>query len=282
MVGKRWLEQRGREQTEALLKFSQAVPPLTVRACESGITTDALVNLFTSHGIKVRRGELVDSCLIIEDRGKYKGPVDKLPGYADGLFIVQDEAAAFASQAVDAKPGETIIDLCAAPGGKAVHMAEMMEGKGRVLAVDLHENRLNLLKQTRQRVGLTNIQVYAADGTTFDPGVPADRVLIDAPCMGTGVINRRSDLRFKRQAPDVEALVELQKRLLSHAAGLVRDGGVLVYSTCSIEPEENEKNLQWFLDKFPSFQLSSLRPFAAPGFGQGPHGDQLERGWIQL
>jgi 16S rRNA (cytosine967-C5)-methyltransferase len=278
----RWLQQRGRDQTESLLKFSQAVPPLMVRACESGITTDALVNLFTSHGIKVRRGQLVDSCLIIEDRGKYKGPVDKLPGYADGLFIVQDEAAAFASQAVDAKPGETVVDLCAAPGGKAVHMAEMMEGKGRVLAVDLHENRLNLLKQTRQRVGLTNIQVYAADGTTFDPGAPADRVLIDAPCMGTGVINRRSDLRFKRQAPDVEALVDLQRRLLSHAAEIIRDGGVLVYSTCSIEPEENEQNLRWFLDCFPHFSLSSLKPFAAPGFVQGPHGDELERGWIQL
>jgi 16S rRNA (cytosine967-C5)-methyltransferase len=278
----RWLEQRGPAETKALLVFSQTVPPLTVRVCESGIDTEALMNLFTNYGIKVKRGELVESCLHIEDRGKYRGPIDKLPGYADGLFIVQDESAAFASQVVDPKPGELVVDLCAAPGGKAIHMAEMMEGKGKVVAVDTHENRLNMLKQTRQRVGLTNIETVVADGTNYAPTTPPDRILIDAPCTGTGVINRRSDLRFKREAPDVESLVELQRRLLDNAAGMLKNGGTLVYSTCSIEPEENEQNLQWFLENHPDFSLSPLTPYAGAVFQNGEHREEFERGWIQL
>ena len=220
----RWLKQRGVSETIGLLEYSQSVPPLTLRACETGVTTEALINLFTSHGIKVRRGTLVESCLIVEDRGKYKGPIDKLPGYKDGLFVVQDESAAFASQVVGALPGQTIVDLCAAPGGKSVHLAEIMQGKGKVIAVDIHENRLNLVRQTRQRVGLTNIETQVADGTTFQPAAPVDAVLIDAPCTGTGVINRRSDLRFKRQAPDLEALVSLQRRLLDQGSLDVETG----------------------------------------------------------
>jgi 16S rRNA (cytosine967-C5)-methyltransferase len=277
----RWLDTRGRDETIKLLEYSQTVPPLTVRVCESGITSDALLNIFESHGIKARRGALVESCLIIEDRGKYKGPIDKLPGYADGLFIVQDEAAAFASRVVDPRPGDMVLDLCAAPGGKAIHMAELMDGKGKVIAVDIHESRLNMLRQTRQRVGLTNIETVAADGTEYAPAGKIDRVLIDAPCTGTGVINRRSDLRFKREAPDLQSLVELQKRLLGHAAGLLQSGGILVYSTCSIEPEENEEVMNWFLAQQPEFQLSSLRPYAAPAFAQ-QHAAELDRGWIQL
>lgn len=278
----RWLAQRGEEETLKLLAWSQSIPPLTIRACTSGITIEALEKLMADHGIKTRRGILVESCLIIEDRGKYKGPIAKIPGYSEGLFVVQDEPAAFASQAVAPLPGETVVDLCAAPGGKAVHMAELMEGKGRVIAVDLHERRLNLLKQTRQRVGLTNIETCAADGTTFDPGVRVDRVLIDAPCTGTGVINRRADLRFRKEEPDIGALVGLQRRLLEHGAGMLKEGGVLVYSTCSLEKQENEDNILWFLGKHNEFALISLLPCAGRAFAESGAAGQLERGYFQF
>lgn len=277
----RWLARYGKDDTAKLLEYSQSIPKLTVRTCESALTPEALMSVFASNGITAHRGELVDACLVIDDRGHKKGPIEKLPGYADGLFIVQDEAAAFVSKAVDPKQGDVVIDLCAAPGGKTINMAEAMENKGRVIAVDIHEQRLELLKKTRQRVGLTNIEVFAADGTTFDPGTQADRVLLDAPCTGTGVINRRSDLRYQKEAPDISALVELQRKLLGNAARLTKPGGILVYSTCSLEPEENEENLQWFLQSHSEFKPVTLAPFVPPALLEIDR-EGFDRGWIQL
>jgi 16S rRNA (cytosine967-C5)-methyltransferase len=279
---RRWLAARGKEETMALLAWSQSIPPLTVRTCTSGVTVEALEKLMTDQGIKVRRGALVPDCLIIEDRGRHKGPVDKLPGYKEGLFVVQDEQAAFASQAVAPLDTDTVVDLCAAPGGKSIHLAELMGGKGRVIAVDIHERRLNLLKDTRQRVGLTNIETVAADGTTFEPATKVDRVLIDAPCTGTGVINRRADLRFQKDEPDIGALIELQRKLLERGASILGAGGVLVYSTCSLEQEENEDNVRWFLSAHPEFSLISLKPCAGPQFAESAEGEQLEQGFYQF
>src|SRR5262249_53299796 len=135
---------------------------------------------------------------------------------------------------VDPKPGEFIVDLCAAPGGKSLHMAELMENTGQLLAIDKSSAKLELLKQNRQRLGLTNIQVKAGDGASLKLDHPADRILVDAPCLGTGVLNRRPDQRFHKKPEDLPRLVEIQRRLLAHAATLVRPGGSIVYSTCSI------------------------------------------------
>jgi 16S rRNA (cytosine967-C5)-methyltransferase len=278
----RWLKNFGDTTAEKLLVYSQSIPELTVRTCESGITTEALMNVFASQGIKFRQGKLVPSCLIIEDRGKHKGPVEKLPGYGDGLFIVQDEAAALPPLVVAPQSGEVIVDLCAAPGGKTIQMAEMMENKGRIIAVDLHANRLEMLKKTRRRIGLTNIEVLAADGTSVQVDAPADKVLLDAPCTGTGVINRRSDLRFKREQPDLESLVKLQRALMQNAASMLKPGGVLVYSTCSIEPEENIENVEWFLQEHKDMRLDSLQPFVAESARDLFQPGELERGWVQL
>ena len=210
--------------------------------------------------------------MILETR-RHQSP-EKLPGYSEGLFSVQDEAAAFVAVVVDAKPGEHIIDLCAAPGGKSLQMAEMMENTGRVVAVDKSESRLNLLKQNRNRLGLTNIEVFAADGRTFTVERLADKVLLDAPCTGTGVINRRSDLRYNREPFDIQSLAELQRELLSNAAKLVKPGGVSVYSTCSIEPEENFDNIRWFMREFEDFAGDDITRFMPKDFAT-----ELESCW---
>lgn len=286
----RWVRTWGKEEAIKLLKHSQEIPELALRTCELGISADGLIDIFRRKGIKCRPGELVDSCIIVQDRGPLKGPVEKLPGYQEGLFTVQDEAAAFVSKVVDPKAGEVVVDLCAAPGGKSLHLAELMEGKGRVIAVDVNPSRLNLLKKSRQRMGLTNIEIQAADGREFNPGSPVDRVLIDAPCTGTGVINRRSDIRLRREAPDVEQLVSIQRELLNHAATMVKPGGILVYSTCSIEPEENIENLNWFRETHPEFKPESLEPFVPPlllerwvsGVGEDPGAPRLDEGWLQI
>lgn len=260
----KWINHWGKDEAEKLLAFSQQIPELTVRTCEMSITAEGLLDIFKAKSMRCRQGELVPTCLIIEDRGNLKGPIIKLPGYKEGLFTVQDEAASFVGFVVDPKPGEVVVDLCAAPGGKSVHLAELMENKGKVIAVDSHAGRLRLLKDTRNRLGLTNIEIQIADGTNLTLESSVDRILIDAPCSGTGVINRRSDLTLNRQAPDMVALVELQKQLLDNAGKLLKPGGIMVYSTCSIEAEENEELIKWFLETHKEFQAESLAPFIKP------------------
>ncbi|HEY9773241.1 MAG TPA: 16S rRNA (cytosine(967)-C(5))-methyltransferase RsmB [Planktothrix sp.] len=260
----RWLDNFGRDETLQLLAHAQSTPELAVRVCEMSLTTDALKRIFADKDIKFHQGELVPSVLIIESR-KHGSP-EKWPGYVEGFFTVQDEAAAFVSRAVDAQPGELVVDLCAAPGGKTLHMAEMMNNTGRVIAVDKHEGRLNLLKQNRTRLALTNIEIVTADGRTFEPNKLADRVLLDAPCTGTGVMNRRSDSRFHREPPDLASLTELQRELLANAARMVKPGGILVYSTCSLEPEENFDNIRWFMREFAEFEGDDIANFLPEQF----------------
>jgi 16S rRNA (cytosine967-C5)-methyltransferase len=282
----KWLKTWGPDETKLLLEHTQKIPDQVIRVCQQAITVEGLQDILEGNGLKITRSKLVDSCLIITDRGSFRGPLQKLPGYAEGLFTIQDEPAAFVSIAVDPKPGELIVDLCAAPGGKTLHMAEMMENKGRVIAVDSHSSRLNLLRKNRQRLGITNVETFVADGRSFISEKPADRVLLDAPCTGTGVINRRSDIRFHREAPDVVRLVELQRQLLDHASTLVKPGGILVYSTCSIEPEENDENIRWFLEQHKDFQAESLAPFIPSNlmaeWSAAGLLDDLERGWLTL
>jgi 16S rRNA (cytosine967-C5)-methyltransferase len=261
----RWMDRFDAEETKKLLEFCATIPKLTLRTAQISVRTSALQEILQSRGMKLDRGELVPACLIVQDRGPLTGPVNKIPGYDEGLFCVQDEAAALVACIVAPQTGWTIVDLCAAPGGKTIHLGELMGNSGRVIAVDIHENRLNLLASERRRIGLTNIDVKTADGRTFKPDYEVDAVLIDAPCTGTGVINRRSDLRRKRQAPDLQVLVETQRDLLTNAASFLKPGGILVYSTCSIEEEENQQNIRWFLENNPGFSPQPLRGFLPQG-----------------
>lgn len=269
----RWIKNFGATETVQLLKFAQSAPDLVLRANDMAITPEALHTILDNADIPFRKGKLVPSCAIVErsergDSGQRKsafhGSPQKIPGFAEGMFSVQDEAAAFVSLVAQAKPGNVVVDLCAAPGGKTVHMAEMMENRGRVVAVDVSEGRLKLVKQNRTRLGLTNIETVVADGRQYQLGSLADIVLLDAPCTGTGVLNRRTDSRYHLQPEDIPQLVSIQRELLANAATMVKQGGILVYSTCSIEPEENFDNIRWFLNNFEDFEGDDLGQFLPP------------------
>lgn len=260
----KWIEFYGIAETHALLNWSQKEPGLTIRVSEVSVEPQTMLEIMNKNGFAARAGHLVPACLIFEGKegGKsFRGSPQKLPGFDEGFFVVQDEAAAFVSLVVAPKKGETIVDLCAAPGGKTVHLAEMLENTGRVIAVDKHESRLKLVKEARLKLGLKNLETVSADGRQFTLNKPADRVLLDAPCSGTGVINRRTDIRCNRKKEDIDELNSLQKELLANAAKLVKPGGVIVYSTCSLEPEENIQVIEWFLKEHPQFHGSSLLPF---------------------
>ena len=260
----RWLDRFGEKESLALLAACQNPPKLTLRVNETACDTAAFAEILQNKGIKVQRSTLVPSCLTVLDRRTVRGPIENIPGFADGMFSVQDQSAAFVSLVVSPQPGEQIIDLCAAPGGKSLNLAELMDNKGKVIAVDKNENRLNLIKTNRLRLGLTNLEIICGDGTNIKLP-PADKVLVDAPCSGTGVINKRADIRLKRTKLDIDILTTLQKELLKNASLLVKEGGCLIYSTCSIEQEENEDIFSWFLSTFKDFESDDLSPFFPAG-----------------
>jgi 16S rRNA (cytosine967-C5)-methyltransferase len=190
----------------------------------------------TAAGARAEPGEL-HQAIRLEDSAS----VRDLPGYADGWFTVQDAAAMSAAAALGPKPGSRVLDLCAAPGGKATYLAERMDNQGEVVACDVDVDRLRTLEGQCRRLGIAIVRtcVLEAENTEPPPG-PFDAVIVDVPCSNTGVLGRRPEVRWRLRPGDFRRLVHLQTRLLLQATERVRPGGVIVYSTCSIEPEENQ------------------------------------------
>jgi len=280
-IVQRWIATYGLEVTISLLAYSQSSPKQCLRVNENAVEVKAVLSILEREGLDVEASNVVPSCVRILSKGKYRGPLEKLPGFAEGLYSIQDEASQLVSFAVGAKAGDLVIDLCAAPGGKTLHMSEMMQNKGKILAVDKSEQRLSVLKTNRQRLSITNVEVIEADGRTLKLDSKADRVLVDAPCSGTGVLNRRSDLRYHRREEEIKSLCDLQLELLTNAADLLKPGGILVYSTCSVEKEENEQIIDKFLAQNKDFEFTSLTDIVQ-AFKSAPFDLDSDSGKIQL
>lgn len=186
--------------------------------------------------------------------------VEDLPGFAEGWFSVQDESAVHAGVLLDPRPGERVLDLCAGPGGKTTHLAERMRDTGEIIAADTSPDRLARVDQSAARLGLRSIQsrTVQPDGADLPPG-PFDAVLVDVPCSNTGVLGKRPEARWRASADGILELAELQQHLLRTAAGRVGPGGRILYSTCSIEPEENERVVRRALGEFPKLELVAER-----------------------
>lgn len=238
----RWLERWGEETTRGLCAAANRTPPFVVRVNSTRTDPDRLRTELRSAGIESEPGRYLPEAL------RLAGLVDlrRLEAFRRGLFQVQDESAMAVTALLDPRPGEVIVDLCSAPGGKATHIAERTDGRAYVIAVDKHHSRLGLVGRNVARLGLEGILPVVGDGVAFSAR-GAERVLVDAPCSGTGVLRRRADLRWRLMPSDIGALVRIQTALLEGASRLVRDGGVIVYSTCTLEPEENEEVVEGFL-----------------------------------
>lgn len=177
--------------------------------------------------------------------------------FQEGTFTIQDESSMLVAPVLSPEPGMKVLDVCAAPGGKTTHLAEIMKNQGEIVACDVHDHKLSLIESNALRLGINIISVRQTDGRKlskhFQPGT-FDAILLDAPCSGLGVIRRKPDLKWSKEAENIDALVELQKELLDAAAPLLKPGGVLVYSTCTWEPRENSEQIVSFLERHPDFQ----------------------------
>ena len=243
----RWINRYGIDKTRALCNTNNTHPILTIRSNALKTTPDILREQLATEGIDAESAE--PNLLTIPNPGH----LFQSNAYKNGLFIVQGPGAATVIPLLDPQPGETILDMCSAPGGKTTAIAEHMKDRGFILATDLYPGRLKTLKQNIQRLNLNAIHPLAADARHLPFKTIFDRVLIDAPCSSLGILSHHPDLRWRRQEADIHDLTHLQRALLSQAANHVRPGGTLVYSTCTLEPEENEEIIETFLRNHPNF-----------------------------
>lgn len=261
---KRLLAMLGREETEQFLAASNSQPLTAAQVNPRQGTAEELCRTLELEGVKAESHPWLPDCLLLSGTGD----LERLKAFRDGLFYIQDPAARLAVIAMDVKPGDRVLDVCAAPGGKSFAAAIVMEDRGNLLACDLHANKLKRIREGAERLGLTCIETAAADGRTACPewAERFDAVLVDAPCSGLGIIRKKPDIRYKK-AGDLFALSVVQHDILDNTAAYVRPGGVLIYSTCTILPEENGQTVDSFLVEHPDF---SRETFSMPFLGEVP------------
>lgn len=264
---KRWLNQFGKVLTEQILKINNERPPLTVRLNTHLASKEEIVARLKSEGVEWTPGQLLPVAISLENLPQ---PLEKLQVFNDGYLFVQDESSMLVAEVIHPKPGSFIIDICAAPGGKSTHLAQLMHDSGQVISVDDHSHKVELIRNNAYRLKLQSIRPSLGDARSFKPidNQLADAVLVDAPCSGTGVLRRRVDARYQKSSEDITQLVSLQREILKNAAGLVKPGGCLVYSTCSLEKEEDEDQIKWFLESNPQFELENCRNFLPKNLSQ--------------
>ncbi|MGE5578824.1 MAG: 16S rRNA (cytosine(967)-C(5))-methyltransferase RsmB [Bacillota bacterium] len=230
---------------------SNSPPPLSLRIARSGVLRQDYLALLRAQGHAAREG--ATPSFVHLPTGS---PVTLLPGFKEGLFSVQDEGAAAISAAVGPRAGDRVWDVCAAPGGKTAHLAEMLGGTGEVVATDIDSERVSMIEDTVRRLGLRGVSTAVFDATNegASSGLGTfDRILLDAPCSGLGVLRRHPDLRWNRRESDIPAMARRQAALLRAAAPRLRSGGILVYSTCTLTSEENEGVWLPFLEEHKEF-----------------------------
>jgi 16S rRNA (cytosine967-C5)-methyltransferase len=251
----RWHERYGFAAAESWCRFDNEAAPLTLRANRLRITRNDLQDLLLREGIRCRPTRFAPDGLIVEAGNPLLTKVAD-----EGLFLVQDEASQLVAVAAGARPGEHVLDTCAAPGGKTTAMAADMRNQGLIVAADLRPKRVRLLAETIAQSGAGCVRVVRSNAVGPLPFRDRfDRVLIDAPCSGLGTLRRDPDIKWRRSDQEFAALADLQCRLVESAALVLRPGGRLIYSTCSSEPEENEQVIERFLAGAPDFARSPIR-----------------------
>jgi ribosomal RNA small subunit methyltransferase RsmB len=245
-----WLEQYAVDFVEELLAAGNSTPDLVIRVNTLNTTRDDLKKRVSLKGFEASDGLLCKEALHVKGTGLLGGKL-----YENGMFSVQDESSMLAVNMLDPQPDELIIDVCAAPGGKSLAIAEKMKNSGSILAWDIYKRKLSIIDKEAERLGISIIQTKTWDSTRVDSSnaFKADRVLVDAPCSGLGVVRRKPEIKYKKLTTEISELPKKQLAILSASSKYVKPGGILVYSTCTISPHENQKVISEFLKKNPSF-----------------------------
>jgi 16S rRNA (cytosine967-C5)-methyltransferase len=254
---KNWVKNYGLDETIKICEFNNKKSTLTIKPNFLKISKLEFIELLTKNNIVFENNCLNSNFLKIH----FDGKINEIVGYKDGLWSVQGESSGFVANVLNPQKGELILDLCSAPGGKTCAIAELMKNEGEIIALDISEKRIKKVLENTQRLGVSIVKTQVADGTTFKYSQKFDKILIDAPCSNTGVLSKRADARFNKKPEDIKNLNKIQMELLNNAKTLLKKGGELVYSTCSIEKEENEDLIHNFLKENTNFSLCNISEF---------------------
>ncbi len=271
-----WLKAYDSDIVEQMLQAFQRETPLTIRCNLRMVTPKQLKEHLEAEGVTVKVHPYLEYAFHISGFD-YLGDLES---FQNGEFSVQDISSMLVSELADPKEGDYVIDVCAAPGGKSLHMAEKLNGSGHVEARDLTEYKVSLIQENIERTGLSNVEAVQQDALIFDEASvgKADIVLADLPCSGLGVLAKKTDLKYKATKEGADSLAKLQREMLKNVQAYVKDEGKLVYSTCTINPAENMDNVHWFLNQYPEFELIDIHGLLCEELQK----DVKENGCIQL
>ena len=265
---RRWIEEVGLEETKKICTINNQISPLTLRTNTLKIDRKDLIEMLRKKGLKPFPCSFSEEGILLEDPPATSG----LPFLEEGFCIIQDEASQLVTSILDPKPGERILDACAAPGGKTTHIAQRMENRGEVYALDLTQRKLDYIQEMCQRLGVKIVKTMKGDATAslaIPKGMEFERVLADVPCSGFGTLRRNPDLKWRKKGEDIVRLAELQSLILSNLAQYLKKGDILVYSTCTVFHEENEDVVEGFLKGHPEFQLDPIDRLASAFIADG-------------
>lgn len=242
------------KEVEQICKNSNIKPKVTIRVNTLKINKQELIKKLKEKGIECNEPqEKVDDFLILE---KIKN-IENIDEFKKGYFTIQDISAGQTARILNPQPGELVLDACSAPGGKTTYMAELMKNKGKIEAWDIHEHRTKLVEQNAQRLGINIIETKVKDASLYDESLKEkfDKILLDVPCLGIGVIKRKPDIKWQRKPEDIEKITEIQKKILNNCSKYLKKDGTMVYSTCSILKEENQDVVDKFLKENSEFYM---------------------------
>nr|WP_300005803.1 16S rRNA (cytosine(967)-C(5))-methyltransferase RsmB [Tissierella sp.] len=253
---KRWVDQFGMDFTEKLCSANNTRPELNIRVNSLKTDKDSLRLSLNEQGIKTLEGKYAENALLV----KNPFAITQTQEFKQGLFTIQDESSMLVGQIMDPKEGSKVLDVCSAPGGKSTHIAQIMNNKGYILSRDIHPHKINLIEDNVNRLGISIVETEVADALDLDENLIGkfDYCLLDAPCSGLGLIRRKPEIKLNRKAEDIDSLSTLQYNIINTIKDYIKTGGVLVYSTCTIERSENLDLIEKFLEENPEFKLVSI------------------------
>ena len=249
------LKENSIEKVEEICKASNIKPKVSIRVNRLKTTKQELEKKLEENDIPFQEGSLEDFLILEKTKN-----IESLDLFKNGYFTIQDEGAGLIAKIVDPKPNEMVLDACSSPGGKTTYMAEVMGNKGKIVAWDLHLHRVKLVEENAKRLGITIIETKCENASIYKEEYKEkfDKILLDVPCLGIGVLKRKPDIKWKRKPEDMEEITEIQQKILETCSKYLKPQGELVYATCSIFSEENDKIIEKFLENHKDFEYAKM------------------------
>ena len=253
---KMFISQYGIETAEKILKGLNERPNITVRVNNLKIDYDEAFEKLDEYGYNIEEGYICPEAIQII-KGKN---IEKNPLFIEGDITVQDESAMLVAPSMELTEESIVLDLCSAPGGKTTHISEIINNKSKVYAYDVHQNKLSLIEENAKRLGIKNIETDVCDAAVFNKELKeiAHRVLMDVPCSGLGIIRKKPEIKWTKNEKEIKNIIDIQRKIMNNGASYLKKGGILLYSTCTLNKEENEENINWFLKKHKNFKIEPL------------------------